>query len=222
MKENPLILPESPTTVDPSSGDSPPEGHRADPVVRELVLRAQNGSDEAYRALRSRYRPLLEASIARFASSELSRQERADLSEEAERMLLSAVSTYDCEQDAVDFGLYAKICLRNGLISEWRRMEARRRVLPLEDADALLPTAQETPDDPARRLMEEESFRSLCRTVRSHLSELENRVWWAYVTGVPVAEIAREIGRDERSVHNAIYRIRRKLRERISEDQDPS
>ena len=44
------------------------------------------------------------------------------------------------------------------------------------------------------------------------LSELENRVWWQYVTGVPVADIARDLARDERSVHNAIYRIRRKLR----------
>ncbi len=199
------------------SDDSCFESHRVDPAVRELLLRAQNGSDEACRDLRARYRPLLESSIARFASSDLTWQERADLLEEADRIFLSAISTFDSEQEAVDFGLYAKICLRNGLISEWRRMESRRRVLPMEDADAVQASVP-TEEDPARRLIEEESFHALCDTVRAQLSDLENRVWWSYVTGVPVAEIAQKIGRDERSVHNAIYRIRRKLREKISEN----
>ncbi len=191
--------------------------HQVDPLVRALILRAQDGSNEAYRELRTKYRPLIEASVARFAPSEPTQQERTDLMEEADHIFLGAVSTYDCEQEAVDFGLYAKICLRNGLISEWRRMEARRRVLPVDDADGMIPPTGDT-EDPAGRMMEEESFRNLCRTVRSHLSELENRVWWSYVTGVPIAEIAQEIGRDERAVHNAIYRIRRKLREKITDD----
>ena len=63
----------------------------------------------------------------------------------------------------------------------------------------------------------DESFRQLCRTVRGHLWDFENSVWWPCVTGASISEIARDLGRDERSVHNAIYRIRRKLRERLSE-----
>ncbi len=188
---------------------------RADPAAREtiqkLVLRAQGGSNEAHQALRARYRPLLDASVARFSASGLSRQELEDLREEAERVFLCAISSYDTEQDAVDFGLYAKICISNGLISEWRRMEAHRRhgTLPL-------PEEPEVMDDPAARLVEEERFRHLCETVRSLLSDYENRVWWQYVTGVSVADIARQTGKDERSVHNAIYRIRRKLRTHLT------
>ncbi len=186
--------------------------HRTDPAVAELVRRAQNGSGEAYITLRAKYRPLLDASVARYSSSELTHQEWEDIREEADRVFLAAVTSYDTEQDAVDFGLYAKICLRNGLISEWRRMETRRRVtaipFPEEPAEA---------EDPGARLIEEERFRHLCRTVRSHLSDFENRVWWQYVTGIPVADIARELGCDEKSVHNAIYRIRSKLRARLSD-----
>ena len=74
-------------------------------------------------------------------------------------------------------------------------------------------------EDLAARLVEDESFRQLCRTVRGQLSDLENRVWWPYVTGVSVSEIARDLGRDERSVHNAIYRIRRKLRAHLSQNE---
>lgn len=187
------------------------QNRRPDPVVRALVLQAQAGSQEACTALLIRYRPLLDASVARFESAELSEQERTDLRAEAERIFLNAISSFDTEQEGVDLGLYAKICLRNGLVSEWRHLCALRRntPLPLQEQELLEP-------DPASVLEEEERFHQLCRTVRGLLSDFENSVWWQYVTGVSVADIAREMGRDERSVHNAIYRIRRKLRERLT------
>lgn len=183
--------------------------------VRELILRAQAGSREAYLALVSRYRPLLISSVARFGAAEMTLQEKADMEEEAERVFLGAVTSYDTTQESVDFGLYAKICLHNGLISEWRRQDVRRRrmpVVPLDDGEGV-----EEGDDPATRVVEEERFRQLCRTVRGHLSDFENRVWWQYVTGVSVSDIARDLSCEEKSVHNAIYRIRRKLREKLSE-----
>ena len=188
--------------------------HTPDPALRDLLLQARAGSREAYLVLCAKYRPLLESSVARFGASEMTLQEREDMREEAERVFLCAISSYDTEQDAVDFGLYAKICLRNGLISEWRHLSARRRMtaLPLDESEDPM-TARE---DPSARFVEDESFRQLCQTVRSHLSDFENRVWWQYVTGVSVSDIARDLDRDERSVHNAIYRIRRKLRERLT------
>lgn len=187
-----------------------------DPALRGLLLQAQAGSRDAYLALCAKYRPLLEASVARFGMGEMTMQERADMREEAERVFLGAISTFDTDQDAVDFGLYAKICLRNGLVSEWRRLNARRRItsVPLAEEDV---TAGE---DPGAYVVEEERFRQLCRTVRGHLSDFENQVWWQYVTGVPVADIARGLDRDERSVHNAIYRIRKKLRQRLTPPED--
>lgn len=184
--------------------------------VIALILQAQAGSQEAYLALCARYRPLLEASVARFGASEtaLTMQEKADLREEAERVFLGAVTSYDTEQDAVDFGLYAKICLRNGLVSEWRHMGARRRmvIVPLPEGEV------RHTEDPAEHLVEEERFRQLCQTVRSHLSDFENRVWWQYVTGVSVSDIAQGLDCEEKAVHNAIYRIRRKLREKLTEE----
>lgn len=192
--------------------------HKPDPAVRDLVLRAQAGSREAYLALTVKYRPLLESSVARFGASEMTDQEQRDLREEAERVFLGAVSSYDTEQDAVDFGLYAKICLRNGLVSEWRHLRTLRRVASVPMEEEL--SADLTVPDPARELEEEERFSQLCRTVRGHLSDFENKVWWQYVTGISVADIAEGLDCDERSVHNAIYRIRKKLRERLTSSED--
>ena len=194
--------------------------HRCDPAVRELVLQAQGGSREAYLALLSKYRPLLDASVARFGMGEMSDQELTDMRQEAEQVFLSAVSTYDTEQESVDLGLYAKICLRNGLVSEWRHLTSLRRTAALPLGEAFSEGMTDPDTDPARQMMEDERFGQLCRTVRSHLSDFENQVWWQYVTGVPVADIAADLGRDERSVHNAIYRIRKKLRERLTPPEE--
>jgi RNA polymerase sigma factor (sigma-70 family) len=180
------------------------------------VLSAQAGSREAYLTLLSKYRPLLESSVARFGASEMTDQERADMWEEAERVFLGAVSTYDTEQEGVDLGLYAKICLRNGLVSEWRHIQSRRRVATVPLGEEITGRVTDPDTDPARQMMEDERFGQLCRTVRGHLSDFENQVWWQYVTGVSVADIAEGLGRDERSVHNAIYRIRKKLREKLT------
>lgn len=202
----------NPLPVDPT--------HSPEPSVRELVLQAQAGSREAYLSLLSKYRPLLESSVARFGASEMTDQERADMREEAERVFLGAVSTYDTEQEGVDLGLYAKICLRNGLISEWRHLTALRRVAILPLGEGFSDDVTDPDPDPARQMMEDERFGQLCRTVRGHLSAFENRVWWQYVTGVSVSDIAGELGKDERSVHNAIYRIRKKLREKLTPPED--
>lgn len=188
---------------------------RPDPALRELVSQAQAGSREAYLALCAKYRPLLESSVSRFGVMELTEQEYADLREEADRVFLGAISSFDTEQDAVDFGLYAKICLRNGLVSEWRHLQSLRRMTPVPLSDVHIPTG-----DPAEEIVQAERFNRLCRTVRGHLSEFENRVWWQYVTGVSVADIARELSCDERAVHNAIYRIRKKLREKLTPPED--
>ena len=177
-----------------------------------LLVQAQNGSDSAFEELLSKYRPLIESTVHSFVSHDTSKQEAEDLLEEAKHILLSAITSYDLTREGVEFGLYAKICLKNGLISELRRQQHRRRlgvVSLAEDTDNITDTADA---DPSARLVEEEDFRQLYRRIREHLSELENRVWWMYVAGAAVSDIAKALGKDERSVHNAIYRIRTKLK----------
>lgn len=184
-----------------------------DDELRALLLQAREGSAEALRLLRVKYRPLLDASVSRFFTERMTLQEKEDLREEAEQIFITAVSTFDIEQDAVDFGLYAKICLRNGLVTERRSQTARHRlgIVPLE--------AQEIPhgEDPAATIVEAERFHRLYQMIRQNLSDYENRVWWGFVSGVSVKQIAKEVGKDERSVHNAIYRIRKKLRELLTD-----
>ncbi len=186
--------------------------HEQDATLLVLIKQAQEGSRDAYMALRVRYRPLIDASVARHITADMSHQDVEDMKEEAERVFLNAITTYDTEQDGVDFGLYAKICLRNGLVSEVRRLHAYKRlgVVPLEAEEV------STEADPAKDVADAERFRYLYEKISRHLSPMENKVWWMYVSGVEVKAIAKHIQKDEKSVHNAIYRIRKKLRVLLS------
>ena len=182
--------------------------------IRPLLEAAQKGSQEACVRLLSQYRPLLRSLCSKFALENMSQQDREDLREEAERIFLCAVSTYDLSQDGVEFGLYAKICLRNGLVSELRRFRRRNRLNVIPVTDEMV-----ADDDPAGGVVEEERFYQLYGEIRSKLSTFENRVWWLFVSGMSCAQIAARVGRDERSVYNAIYRIRKKLRSVVSETE---
>lgn len=183
------------------------------PALAEQILRARDGSNDALSALQKTYRPLVDSLLALYSVG-MNAQEKVDLREEAERAFIRAVIRYDLESTHITFGSYAKICIRNSLISACNELYELRResVVALEDEE--LADDDDVPGD----LADEENFRHLCRIVSAHLSEYENRIWWQYVMGVSVADIAKGLGRDERSVHNAIYRIRKKLRKRLTID----
>ncbi len=187
-----------------------PDGIAAAEVCR-LIREAQTGSQVACAALRRQYDPLVQALLSGFYPSCRTAQEKKDLAEEAEYIFLGALSSFDAGQTEVTFGLYARVCLRNGLVSALRHMETLRRLPVVPLTEQLVPDRE----DVAAGVAAEERFAALCRFVQGSLSEYENRVWWAYVAGTPVTQIAAALGKDERSVHNAVYRIRRKLRCRL-------
>ena len=129
----------------------------------------------------------------------------------------NAVCNYDYSEDGVEFGLYAKICIENGLVSFIRSYYRRKKkaVLPLEYAER---AADGAVYDPLQALVDKENTSELVRVIRKNLSDYENRVWWLYVSGMSASEISRELKvNDSKSVSNAIYRIRRKLRGFVSD-----
>ena len=78
-----------------------------------------------------------------------------------------------------------------------------------------LDLTEDTENNPVTEVVEEETYRALAALIHNSLSAYENRIWWLYLSGRTAKEIAEQMGKDERSVHTAIYRIRRKLREII-------
>lgn len=180
--------------------------------IRELVLRARSNEGAAFEQLMARYRPMLESAVRRYAPE----GQEDDARQEALTGFYRAVLTFDASQPEVAFGLYAKICVTRALISHAREAlrRARQTADPAEYEDYLRHLA-DTSSDPAQQLIDEENIRSLRSLIRENLSDYENSVWDMHTSGMSSGEIAARLGRDERSINNALYRIRRKLREAL-------
>ena len=184
--------------------------------VFELIEAAQNGVQEAFVELKTLYRPLLESQITKHKAPDMAMQDVEDMRQEALITFCNSVCSYRREPDGVEFGLYAKICIENGLASFMRSYNRRqnRAAMPLSFAVERVGSVI----DPLQALVDKENAADLVREIKNNLSDYENRVWWLYISGLSVSEIASQLGvSDAKSVSNAIYRIRKKLRSLISE-----
>ena len=180
----------------------------------DLIDRAKAGDQVAFEALLNQYTPLIESLTGQFAGQFATVEDREDLRQEALVGFYKATMRFNAEQQTVQFGLYAKECIRNGLISYMRRLKKHEHVVLLDDGNCL-ETTNANADDPAQTLADEESYLALSRRIRQVLSSYENRIWWLYLSGHTAKQIAAMLQTDEKSVSNAIYRIRRKLRAAI-------
>ncbi len=163
--------------------------------------------------LLERYAPMIEGAVSRFTNEEISELNREDLRQEACLVFYNSILTYDSEQREVEFGLYAKICVTNGLVSYLRRLKPRNEI-PFGEVE-VEKSSLDTAEDPSAGILERERVRALYSLIRRALSDYEYRVWSLYMSGRSALEIGQAVGRDEKSVSNAIYRIRKKLREEL-------
>lgn len=176
----------------------------------ELIRAAQTGDQNAFEQLLALYKPLLVSMVHSFRSNPMIPQsEYDDLDQETTLAFYRAALSFDTTQEEVSFGLYAKICIRNSLISQSKKILENADILPLYEKGGVRES------DPGRSLIEKESFRVLYDRVRRTLSDYEYRVWNAFLSGRTASEIANDLNTDKKPVQNAIFRIRKKLREVI-------
>ncbi len=185
----------------------------ADPraVVHQLVLDVRTGDQNAFAQLYDRYLPLIERLLARFTAGLSCGEDAEDLRQEAALALYQAALAYRLDQQEVEFGLFAKICITNRLIDKLRALDrcVRTEVYAEDDDSADRSGADQ---DPAAHLLDAEAVAAITAVIDAHLSGYEQRVFKRYLLGYSAREIARIVAKDEKSVTNAIYRIRRKLK----------
>ena len=130
-----------------------------------------------------------------------------ELRQDASMALYKAAMRYDPDDPQkgknVTFGLYAKICIRNAMITALRRVEREKRKWERQRV-----TASETDSDHAEDSIPEDALRRF----RTILSPFEYTVFALYITGKPPREISEDVGRSEKSVSNAIYRSKTKIK----------
>lgn len=171
----------------------------------DIVAEVQSGNDEGFSVLKKKYSPLIASAVKSFDGT------AADLSEyekEAESALLKAALKFDISQSQVSFGLFAKICIRNALISLKRKETSRKR--RMERRISPLPKRSRLGFDVAGDGTTETD--KLVERIMAVLSPYERMVFSHYMSDKSVTEIAEAVGKPKKSVNNAIFRIKEKVR----------
>ena len=153
---------------------------------------------------RDSYKRLVYWHISHSASF-VSAADEEDLYQEGLVGLLKAVRTYDGVSSA--FATYASSCICHSVISAARRLRKQNGdVVPLDDTELV------SGSSPESDLLDRESISLLYERVFSQLSGYERSVFELYLSDRSYADIARVMGKTEKSIANAICRIRRKLK----------
>ncbi len=178
--------------------------------INELIELVVSGDSDAFTKLVDIYNPLLKKILNAYTTEEMSKEDVEDLSQEELIAFYRAVINFDKEQTNVEFGLYAKICITNSMIS-YKRAAAKKSNESLIGDEEM--NSITDPEGEVSKFFEmRESERELGKQIEKTLSGYENEVWSYYVNGCSTKEIAIKLNSNEKSIDNAIFRIRKKLK----------
>jgi len=176
--------------------------------LNDLVAGVKSGRHEDFELIKIRYRPLMRDLAKSFEQSGAGTLD--DLLEESQRALLKACVSFDETKKGITFGLYAKICIRNALISLMRSKKTKRKRMgrSVGKAERKIPKLEGFEGLEAEEIVER---------IAGSLSQYEQRVFFEFFSGRSASEVAAILGSDEKSVYNAVYRIRSKAK-KLSDD----
>ena len=173
----------------------------------QLVSLIKSGENEHINLLFKRY----EAYINKAASVYEKYCDVDDLISEGELALFLAVYTFDASK--ASFKTYAVSCIRKAVMSRSRCSQAKRRIpksliSSLED-EVVGPTDESNPEN---MMIVRENINLLMESMRGLLSKYEYAVLCDFAEGLSYKEIAIKHGKSEKSVDNALKRIREKIK----------
>jgi len=176
--------------------------------LHNLIIRAKNGDTSAFSELSVMYSPLIGRTIDSFIRAKgISENDKDDLRQEASIALFNAIENFDLSQNKVTFGLYAKICIKNRLISLLRKRQRQIKILER--------TSIKTFHSAERGEFQYEGpHRSDAQLeyAKQVLSPYEYQVFSLYIQDLSYREIAKRLNRTEKSVDNALSRIKKKIK----------
>lgn len=154
-----------------------------------------------------------------------------DLIQEGMLGLFKAMRDYDSGRDA-SFRTFADLCISRQI---YTAVQASRRDkhIPLNtyislytktgasaegEERSLMESIEDTSGlTPEERVLDRERVADLERTIDTELSDFEKQVLDLFLIGMSYTQIARVLGREEKSTDNALQRIKSKLRARLGE-----
>lgn len=190
----------------------------------ELIVRLRDGEQDITDYIMDKYKNLVRSKAK---SMYILGADSEDLIQEGMIGLFKAVRDYDTGRDA-SFFTFAELCIARQM---YTAVEASRRKkhTPLnsyisiygsgraesaetEEPELINALASVHEKNPEEVLIDRENLEVLEKVIDKELSGFEKQVLDLYLTGMKYTEIARVLGRDEKSTDNALQRMKNKLR----------
>lgn len=174
---------------------------------KELFERLGRGESEVADFLLEKYKPMVKRQARTLY---LIGGENEDLIQEGMIGLYKAIRAYRPGESA--FASYAQVCVNRQMYTAVQA-SGRKKHEPLneyislsEDLNLFLL------DNPESRMIAQENMEKRYQLIDKQLSSMERQVLKLYLEGGSYEEIAEEMGRSEKSVDNAIQRLKKKLK----------
>lgn len=182
----------------------------------ELLELWRVGSDSGVVELVRRYLPKIRAYASRF---QFVGMERDDLVQEGLIGFIKAISAYRYDKD-VPFSAFAGVCFRNSIKSAAAKAFGDKNI-PLsnylslsDDSIGNLPDTLQSSIfvDPEQTVIRRELLDEALSKNSGVLSAFEKKALTLYLSGCSYGEMAKKLGCSQKSVDNALQRVRRKLK----------
>lgn len=185
---------------------------------QKLLQKIQDGDEDAMDALLERYRGYVRMEARKFF---LAGGDEEDLIQEGMIGLFKAVRSYEEGKDT-SFATFAMLCVRRQIYTTVTASN-RKKHSPLnnyisifdeygeEEEHNLDQVLEDFVENPEEVLIQKEAIKGYYQEMEKKLSSFEKQVMRYYLRGESYTEIARKLGKPDKSIDNAIQRIRRKL-----------
>lgn len=185
----------------------------------ELIIKAQNGDENAVNTLLSKYKSLI---------NKLSRSyflvggDIEDIVQEGMIGLYKAIMNYSDKKNA-SFKTFASTCIKNQIQSAVRVASNEKNkilstALPImeenkgedeeDEMEIVVPSSLPLPET---QVLERENVKEIFEAIKSSLSTLEYKVLLLYLKGYNYNEISQSMNISKKSIDNALTRIKNKL-----------
>lgn len=198
----------------------------------ELILRLREGETAITDYIMEKYKNLVRSKAK---SMYILGADNEDLIQEGMIGLFKAIRDFDSGRDA-SFYTFADLCISRQIYTAVKA-SGRQKHMPLNTYISLYSNITESEggkngnemslvnalsskdeQNPEELLIDRENVEDIERAIETELSVFEKQVLDLYITGMSYSQIAKVLGKDDKSTDNALQRVKGKLRKVLGKD----
>lgn len=194
----------------------------------QILLLAKKGETCAVEFMLNKYKNFVKAKARTYF---LIGAERSDIIQEGMIGLYKAIKDYNPSSGS-SFRSFADLCITRQIITAIKTA-TRQKHMPLNSYVSLNKSSDDENDttlmesvlesqrlDPEEIMINKERMSFIEGRLKASLSKYETSVLKGYISGRSYVEIARELNKSEKSIDNALQRIKKKIEKLTSNDEE--